>query len=888
MRYNGGVDVLLRTKLFVPDLRRGVVARPRLLARLDQGLSRRLSLVVAPAGFGKTTVVTQWLDQLRRPLGWLSLDQYDNEPNRFFTYLLAAIQTALPQVGLAMSASLASGQSVDDQALVPALINELSAADQPLTLVLDDYHLIHNEVIQTRVTELIDYLPAGIHLVLTSRDEPPLPLPRWRVRGQLTEIRQDDLRFDEAESGRFMRETMALTLPEKDIAQLKLQTEGWIAGLQLAALSLQGSGASELVFASIHGADRHVSDYLVQEVLQNQSPEVTTFLLKSAILERFNAPLCDAVLGCDTSRQILLQLDQANLFLVPLDRQRNWFRFHHLFGQLLRQKLTEHYEADVIEQLHLRAVAWYRANGFMDEAINHALLASAYELAAEMVAGYSLEDIYNQGGTTLVKGWYEALPASVVRQYPRATVMAAGAYLVVGQLEETQRCLDLIANEPAVKAEYQLFRSIIIRNDAADYETSLRLAKAAYEGLAGHGLEAESMALMQLAINHLDMGNLAEAGGALELLRERISHSNRRHLNLEMQAIHIRALVALSQLDFVVAERLCQQALSMGRGEQGVLSPMIGWVHALVAQIFYEWDDIAQAEAHTDVANHWAERSGMTDIMFQSIKATARLAIYRGDVVAIREIAESLQAMAGQTRIVNVADLIRTQVAFYLLRVGAVDDAVRWANAAPWQLAAEPTFASFEPMWILGMVRLAESRALAEKGLAEPIVPMVERLLKVTQATEHRYASLQVLLLQALLLDWLDRPEAASAAFNEALDLAEPASIRRLFLDCGQPLRPLLQRSLTYKPAYVRDLLHRLDGPAVITPAPATVPMISLTDREQDVLQAIAAGLSNREIETSLFISKNTVRTHLKNLYSKLAVSSRTQAVAVAREQGLL
>jgi len=409
---------LLTTKLYIPLVRPELVSRPRLIERLNAGLHRKLTLVSAPAGFGKTTLLSEWVGGCERPVAWLSLDESDSDPARFFTYLIAALQRVDPGIGQGAQAMMQSPQPPPPEVLLTALINDIAAASQPFLLVLDDYHLITALAIHQLLAFLLEHQPPQMHLVIATREDPPLPLSRLRARGQTVEIRQADLRFTPEETADFLRRVTQADLSSADVAALQQRTEGWIAGLQLAALSIRGHEDVQRLVQSFTGSHRYILDYLMDEVFQQQSADVQDFLLRTSILDRFTAALCDAVAERDDSRQVLLALEQANLFIVPLDESRQWYRYHRLFADLLRHRSQMAGLQGLVPHLHRQASQWYEANGFPAEAVHHALAGSDWERAATLIQDLS-SMMLKRGEVVTLLGWFQALPDEVVLANPR-------------------------------------------------------------------------------------------------------------------------------------------------------------------------------------------------------------------------------------------------------------------------------------------------------------------------------------------------------------------------------------------------------------------------------------------------------------------------------------
>lgn len=893
--YNGGVAAtILRTKLFIPPLRPLLVSRPRLLDRLNRGADGKLILVSAPAGFGKTTLITHWLQQQKRPIAWLSLDENDNAPHRFFTYLLAAMQTVHPEVGQSLMASLQSNRPPEDEDIMPALVNELVVDGVSLVVVLDDYHVIQNQRIHEALDFLINFMPPHIHLVMTSREDPNLPLPRWRVRGQMTEVRAADLRFTMEEATAFLQTTMGLMLDETAVSQLETRTEGWVAGLQLAALSLRQGGDTSQFINSFTGDDRQVADYLLQEVLLQQTEPVQQFLLQTAVLERFNAALCNALLEQSHSQDILDQLESANLFLIPLDAQRNWYRFHHLFAQLLRSRLLRDSSETAVAALHRRAAEWFEAQNLFEEAITHACQIPDDEYTAQLIANVPIHTVFEQGGTALIQQWVGDLPVDIIRKYPRTAVFAAGAHLLVGEAPKVEYYLELIADDPATIGERALFQSILLRNKVSDHEEALRLAQKAVTHLSKSERSFRAMAYMQVGVNQYSLGQITLATETLKQMRQQLDDAHLSTFGMELQTIQMQSGLAMTLGDFFHAEQLCHEGLALAEALDRQANPFVSLLYGQLARIYYEWNLWSQAEMYSEKLKGFAQRTAISDIIIESYLMRARLACLHGDEAGLVTTLENLRQYANSSDMDNIMETFNAVAAYFHWLAGDLDTAVRWANASNLALDDVPTFDKFSRYETLCRIRLSESQALDEKAGAVSVLRLNERLIELATEVQDQYGLIVNLGIRALLFAWLDEEAKAQAALAQLLPLAEAASLVRLFVEFGEPMAVLLRRSRALSPVYVARLLQAFvqEEDTAVPPSPVASSTqennIHLTARETEVLQAIASGLSNKEIETALVISKNTVRTHIKNLYSKLGVESRTQAIALARELNLL
>ncbi|MFN2221660.1 MAG: LuxR C-terminal-related transcriptional regulator, partial [Candidatus Promineifilaceae bacterium] len=836
------------------------------------------------------------------PAAWLSLDENDNHFPRFFTYFIAAAQTVYPRAAQGLMAGLQSGPP-DDKAIVPALLHELVELNRPLLVVLDDYHVITNQAIHQALGRLIDAMPPTLRLLITSREEPPLPLPRWRVRDQLTEIGAADLRFTSEEAAAFLSQTMGLALDETAVAALEERTEGWVAGLQLAALSLRGDGDSERFIAEFGGSDRHVADYLLEEVLYRQPEDVQRFLLQTSILERFCAALCDATVTADgrppgvaageigplvtigESQQILEYLEANNLFLIPLDGQRRWHRYHHLFAELLQDRLARDYSQAQIDQLHLRASVWFAAQGLTEEAINHAIQGQDFDQAARLITTLPSDSLWDQGNASLLKHWQELIPTGSLLRHPRSLISIAAAHLITGNAPPVYKLLALCEGIESIYGEYALLKCTLVRNEG-DFRQALHLAQEAGEFLPEKEQTMRAMALMQIVNNLLRLGDLAGAERAARQARALVDRSGEVSPNTHLQVIQLQGIVSLFRADFIGAQRLFHEGLVLAERMPGGTPPMVGMIHAELGRVHYEWNELTQAKAHFNEAQSWAERTGISDIRVAVVVGEIQLACQRGDAAAAEPYLLELAQFASHSRLQDMVSQAESLVALYRLRLGMLDEAIRWANASGLKLTDRPDPTQRLNYLVLTAVRLAEVRALGLQDSLTEMSTLLQHMFQQAAAGHYRHDMIELLVLQALVLDYGGNNAAARQALKNALDLAQPGSLVRTFLDAGPALAPLLAQM---EGPYALSLYRAFrQEPRAQNDDKSAAAMLNLTPREVEILQEIVAGLSNKEIEEKLVISRNTVRTHIKNLYSKLEVSSRTQAIKKARELQLL
>ena len=878
-------EILLQTKLFLPTLRPLLLPRPRLLAKMDSGSAGKLTLISAPAGFGKTTLAAYWLAARERPVAWLSLDENDSQPLRFFTYLIVAMQTAVPGLAADLAASLRSPNPPDETAIVPALLNELAGHKESFILVLDDYHLLTNDAVHHALTFLVDQLPPTVHLIITSREDPPLPLPRWRVRGQLSGITSADLRFTVDEAAAFLQETMGLSLPATAVADLEARTEGWAAALQLAALSLRGAPDAARIIASFSGSERQVAGYLLQEVLLQQPQPVQAFLLQTSILERYNAPLCNALLERQDSQEILDQLEQNNLFTIPLDHERFWYRYHHLFADLLRYRLRRDLPPDAVAALHRRASRWYAGEGLLEEAIAHAFQIPDYDEVARLLAALPMHYIFIDGGSMRILQWAKKLPPDTVAAHAYVAALIAGAAMINGEGKIAYQHIPLVEADRSVQHFSDLFHSIIVRNESADYGRALRLAQSALAGAADGEDIFAPMAWAQIAVNYYNLGQLEEADEAIIAMRRAIPDEGLAAQTMQLQAIDLQVMTAVAQGSLQLAERRCLEGIGLAGEEGGPRLAFIGLMYANLASIYYQWNEIQRAEESVEIALDWAGRTGVSDIITYSATTLCSLACYHGDEAALSDALDLLSARVGRMRLARIDALLDQTSAWFWLQIGRLDRAVNWADAAPLSLDDDPAYHDFYLYQTLLATRFAQSRRSGDRSQLPRLLNLSRKLEKLVVSARHVTGLVETLTLQALILDVQGDPSAVQTA-QKALDLARPGQMLRLFLDWGAPMQRLLKRVTPPHAEFYQRIMRAFDQE--LEPAAPPSPPIQLTSREAEILALIAAGLSNKQIEETLFISKNTVRTHIKNLYSKLDVTSRTQAINRARELQLL
>ncbi len=897
---------LLQTKLYTPPTRPDIVSRPRLIERLNASLSRKLSLISAPAGFGKTTLLSEWADVCARPVAWLSLDPGDNDPARFLAYLIAALQTLENNLGQGALTALQSPQAPPPEELLIGLINQINAlpasasagAGRDWILILDDYHTISAQPVHQAVKFLLEHLPGNLHLAIATRSDPPLPLARLRAHGQLTELRQSDLRFTPDEVTQFFNQALELDLSSADVTALAGRTEGWIAGLQMAAISLRGRrrtqnghGVSDFVQA-FTGSHRFILDYLMQEVLNQQPDSLQEFLLCTSVLDRLTGPLCDALMDGNGGQSTLNQLEQNNLFLLPLDTERRWYRYHHLFAELLQQRLQQT-EPDRVPALHRRASQWYESNQLTDPAIHHALSAQDWERAARLVEEAAQATwMHSQVATFL--SWLAQLPDELVRARPRLDIYYATGLLMDGQpLEVVQARLQEISQSAAADAisgEITLLQSMIAAYQG-ETEQSAALSRQALQTLPPDSLFLRSLAAGLYGLAQLYGGEIKAATQALnEALK--ISQQVGNRLNAVLALSHLAEL-ALLQGRLHQAQGLYQQALDQATDDRGRALPIAGLALIGLGQLAYEWDELETAEQQISQGIELIKQAQKPGAIRGYIYL-ARLKQARGDKTGAHEAMQRAQRLANQFDAMDADDVLvaLNQVHLWLIQ-GNLPAAAHWAQERDPQTGVSPEVEGGS--WF-SLLQELEHMVLARVYLAQKrpneALQVLDPLLQTVETRKQTWVVIMVLALRGLALQAMGHTDQALNALERALALAEPESLVRTFVDEGPNMAELLRHAASQgiTPGYVSQLLaafDTFDEPA-LAPASSQPLIDPLSEREMEVMHLLATHLSSPEIAKKLFISVNTVRSHIKSIYSKLNVHSRLQAIERAHELGLL
>jgi len=874
---------LLATKLHAPQLRAHLVARQRLTEKLhaDGG---KLTIIAAPAGFGKTTLITSWLIGENCPHAWLSLEDRDNDAIRFVTYLVAALQTLAPDLGQATLTALQNLQSPDPEAVIIPLVNEITHAGTTFTLVLDDYHAITNPYIQQGLTILVEHLPPQLHLILTTRADPPLPLPRLRARGLLTEIRADDLRFTPAEAAIFLNEIMGLALTPEDIAALEQRTEGWAAGLQLAALSLQKHTDQTGFVRTLNGTHRYILDYLADEVLNRQPEDLRQFLYQTSILDQMSGDLCNAVTGRTDSQQILESLEAANLFIVPLDDERRWYRYHHLFGELLRHRFTAQTSKGDVHATHLRAAAWFRENGTLPDAIYHALCVEDFDYAAPLIERAGMELLLKIEVHTLA-GWLAQLPNALFQSRPWLNVIAAWlGYIqaanpdellpIENRLTQAERQLAQ-ADRPSELLGYMMTLRAYMAQTRDDHPETVRLSHEALARLPAENVTLRSILNMNLATTYLIQGEIEPARQYFERAQE-LGKAAGNIFTVFVSRDHL-ATLAFEAGRVRHAEAMLHEAIRLATDAHGHRLAYVGLYYVELAEIYREWNRLDEAIDVLEKA--YALRAQHDDLDTVSHIVWARVLAAKGDLPGAMEKADHIEKYLRDRQAIVFIPWIGAIKAQLHLLDGNLTAARTWTDAwganpvSTGSLRRHPgEYATYVK------IRTAER----DPG----VLPLLEQILALHTADHRMRRVVEARILLAIAHARFGDQPTALTHLEEALRLAKPEGYTRTFLDEGKPMAALLAQC---KPSPTRDaLLRAFDQP--VQPIPPSVPRLPepLTDREIQILRLMAAGLSNQDIADELFLTPSTVKWYSHQIYQKLGAKRRTEAVDLARGLGVL
>jgi LuxR family maltose regulon positive regulatory protein len=906
---------ILVTKLFVPTSRSEHLPRPRLLEQLTLGLNRKLTLISAPAGFGKTTLVTEWINHLQTDsedesqddikLAWLSLDEHDNDPVRFLSYFITALNRndgIDAELGVEALKMLQSPQPLPPETILTSLINDAASLDFKIILVLDDYHLIDNLPIHETLDFFIENQPPQFHLVITTREDPLLSLSRLRVRGQVTELRAADLCFNSIEVADFLTQVMGLGLASSDISVLAHRTEGWIAGLQLAALSLKGRDDTSGFIQSFAGSNRLVLDYLIDEVLDQQNTDLQNFLLQTSVLERLIGPLCDAVRfsgtavdGMKTGQEILEILDRANLFIIPLDEERCWYRYHHLFADLLRQRLQQT-NPELLPTLHQRASRWYADQGFGEAAIDHALLGADFDRAAALIDQH-VGSSYEVVSPVTLQRWLGAIPTDMLCDHPQLCLLQAWNQFTSGQLAAADESLRMAAET----LERAVHLSNPVRNTLSGRARAIRGFIASYTGDLPKAVEYAQQALDVLPAEEaawrsaaqITLGDSYAAQGQITAAHQirtealEISKSSGDPF-IQMIAQLNLAETIWQQGDVKQVGEICAHQAHQAKKQGLADTATMGWLYGLWGTALAEMNQLEQAAEYTLKGVELTETSQDIFYVCYSNLHRVRVLFAMGDYEGVQAIESKLKQTALDYDLPQwaISQIAAWQVCIWLAQEDLAA-ATEWVNDHGIQATDDFPFVQ-EPAYVaLARVRLAQ-------GALPEAYSILDRLQTAAELGGRDLRRVEVKLLQALVAQTDGDVDQALTFLESALHLAQKKRIVQTFVNEGPAIARLLFEAVKQEiePIYAQHLIAAFPvatpDPALVSKSEADGWVEPLTEREAEILQHIAKGLTNREIGNRLYLSANTIKAHARTIYSKLEVNNRTQAVNRARSLGLI
>ena len=902
---------ILATKLYVPPARSKIVLRPRLIEQLNKGLHRRLTLISAPAGFGKTTLVSEWIASCERPAAWLSIDEGDSDLSRFLTYLISALQTIHAGIGSEVLQGIQTSQPPPIESILTTLLNEISIIPNEFILVLDDYHLIDARPVDSALTFLLEYVPPQMQVVITTREDPNLPLARFRVRDQLTELRVADLRFTPSEAAEFLNQIMGLSLSVEDVTALEIRTEGWIAGLQLAVLSMQGNQDVHGFIQAFAGDHRYIVDYLVEEVLHRQPEPIRDFLLQTSILDRFNGSLCNAVTVLTGSNSKLEQLQRGNLFLIPLDDKRDWYRYHHLFADVLRMHLIAE-QPDLMPILHKRASEWFEQNGSTADAIRHALAAKDFERAANLIER-ALPIMRQSRQESTLLGWLKALPDELFQNHPVLNVNYVGMLIQNGQFGGVESRLQEIEQWLATPEGSRRPPVYVDEEDFQRLPSSVHMYHAAIALAQGDTVNSMKHAgkVLELAREDDDfprgaasslLGLASWTDGDLETAHQMYS-DGMAHLH-KVGFISDVVGGSVVQADIRIIQGRLHEAMSIyERGlqlatKQGT-SVLRGAadMHVGMSDLYCEHNDLDTAEQHLLKSKELGELNGLPKNPYRWRVAMARIQGVQGDLDGALDLLDEAELLYVGDFAPNVRP-IQALKARVWIKQGELEKALAWARTQKLSIDEEPNYLREFEQITFARLLLSQYQSDHLDRLLRDAIGHLEGLLKAAEEGGRMNSVIEILILLALAHQLQEDMPAALSSLERALKLAEPEGYIRIFVDEGAAMEKLLRKAVTSKstPDYVAKLLSAFEAERKgfgeempIPAAPVSGSLVeALSQRELEILRLFKTELSGPEIAQELVIALSTVRTHTKSIYSKLNVNSRRGAVKRAMELGLI
>jgi len=911
-------DTLLTTKISLPILRQSLVARKKLLHHFSDAMAegRLLTLVSAPAGYGKTTSIRMWVEAAGCPVAWVILEKSDNDLKQFLVYVLTALGRAVDELGQSALEVVESTQEINLSSVLGLLLNELHTLEQPIILVLEEYHLIENETIDRFVEAILNQAVANLRLVIATREDPNLPLTRLRARNQLTEIRAADLSFSLEEAAEFLTDVMGVDLRARDTEILATRTEGWAAGLQLAALSLKESADKTKQVEAFRGTHRHVLDYLIEEVLNSQTEEIQTFLRRTSILDQLSAALCETVTGLKDSRNYLQNLEINNLFLVSLDEERHWYRYHALFGELLKNQLMQ-VETGQVDELHARAAGWYEKNGYIQKAVEHAFQMSDSDKAAELIARYALPTIY-QGEISTVRGWFERLPKPLTQALPMLYICKAWSLVLMQRkaprMEEVEQALQAAADALNRANADDSLRNLVAGHTASVQaftmglsgltpktpERLIETAQKAQQLLPQDEKAIRSVNAMVTGNGYMALANMPEAEKAFkQTFEDGVAGGN---FYAAIYGPINLILIAMSRGRLKDALQLCETTIV--RFDQllaGQRFPPIGALHILKGCILTEENHLADAERALTQGLSLIRWTGEFRAHIKGFSTLARLRSIQGDRAGMTENLKLLEEVRPECVLYAQALHHRLSLNVPVASESDLEEARAWAARDAVNFNDLPDITGVDPISetrFRAYINAAHVRArlTAQDPASNPLADVhayLDRQEKFAEAHDLIGWKIEIWILRALMNQVEGKTDDARRAIESALEASAPLGFFRLFLDEGRILRPLLESTLRGLKApdlaaYVKRLLDAMPEESTKVTAAPTTGVENLSERETDVLRLLANGQSYKEVGQRLFLSLNTVQFHVKSIYRKLAVNKRLQAVEKAREMRLI
>ena len=911
---------ILANKLYIPPPPSKVVVRPRLVKQLTEGVitGHKLTLISAPAGFGKSTLVSEWIVNCGQQVAWLSLDENDNNAERFLIYVISTLQTVSPNLGTGILDALQSSQIPSIDSILTVLLNEISVIPDNVILVLDDYHLTDSKSVDDVLTFLIEHLPPQMHLVITTREDPSLPIPRLRVRNQLTEIRAADLRFTPSEATEFLNQVMNLDLSVEEVAALETRTEGWIAGLQLAAISMKGQEDVHEFIQAFAGDHRYIVDYLVEEVLQRQPEATRNFLLQTSILDRLNGPLCDAVIGnhpegtSQTQSKTLLEtLQRGNFFLIPLDDKRHWYRYHHLFADVLHMHLMTE-QSDQVSTLHKRASEWYEQNNLRADAIRHALSAEDFERAAELIER-SIPSLRQSRQESTLLGWLKALPDELVQNHPVLNINYAGTLLQSGQFDGVEsRLRDVeqwlatpedIRERPVYVSEEEFQR---VPSSVHMYHAAIALAKGDVANAMEHAHKVLELARVdddfpRGAASSL-LGLASWTSGDLETAYEMFSKGMAHLQKVGFISDVVGGSVTLADIRITQgrlreAMNIYEHGLELATKPGAPALRGAADMHVGMSGLYFERNELNTAEQHLLKSRELGELNGLPKNPYRWRVAMAQLQETQGDLDDARDLLDEAESLYMGDFSPNVRPTPALKARIWI-KQGELEKALAWAREQKLSIEEDASYLREFEQITFARILLSQYQTDHLIGLLHDAMGLLERLLKAADEGGRIGSVIEILVLQALAHQMQEDIPAALPSLERALKLAEPESYMRIFLAEGENMADLIREIAKrgFLPNYTDKLLSAfkaerkgMDVETRPSAEPASSSLIEpLSQRELEVLRLFKTELSGPEIARELVIGLSTVRTHTKSIFSKLNVNNRRAAVKRAEELNLI